>query len=287
MLGFLVIDKPVDWTSHDVVGKLRRILRTKRIGHAGTLDPLATGVLVVAVGPATRMLQYLPLEPKVYEVTVRFGVSTTTFDAEGEVIQERPVPADLPAQIEAQLPRFRGEIQQLPPMYSAVKKQGKPLYAYARQGVSVEREPRRVTVSALEALEIEGTDVSFRIECSGGTYIRTLAHDLGEEIGCGAHVVALRRTRVGDFLEGVAIPLEEVGAEKLISLRDALRSLPQYSLTEQETRDIRQGRPIPARTNGHEIVLSDSAGNVVAIGRADAIQIHPICVMRTETDGLV
>ena len=162
MLGILVIDKPPGMTSHDVVDRVRRRLGTRRVGHAGSLDPMATGVLVVAVGPATRFLQYLPLEPKEYEATIAFGTETDTQDAEGSVLATAPVPSDLDRRVEELLPEFLGPIEQLPPMFSAVKRAGKPLYAYARKGEEVDRTPRTVYVDVFEPLG----DGRYRIVCS-------------------------------------------------------------------------------------------------------------------------
>src|SRR5476649_403009 len=182
MFGILLIDKPLGGTSHDVVNHIRRRFGTRRVGHAGTLDPLGTGLLVVAVGPATRFLQYLPLEPKVYIAEVAFGHSTPTYDAEGELSEARPVPENLAEAIDSKLPAFRGLIQQLPPMYSAIKVGGKPLYKFAREGKEQVRESRTVHIDTFEILSIEGDKATARISCSGGTYIRSLANDLGEAL---------------------------------------------------------------------------------------------------------
>lgn len=211
MFGIAVVNKPIGITSHDVVSKMRRRFETRRVGHAGTLDPLATGVLVLAIGPATRFLQYLPLEPKEYVTTIKFGESTNTYDAEGEVTQTRAVPADLETKLLEVLGDYVGDIQQLPPMYSAVKKDGKPLYAYARKGEEIERELRSIFVDELELVSVEGDLAKVRLICSGGTYVRTLAHDIGEQIGCGGHVVQLERTRVGKFDLSLAKSIEEIG----------------------------------------------------------------------------
>jgi len=249
MLGILLIDKPLEWTSHDVVNRVRRLLSTKRVGHAGTLDPLASGALVVAVGPATRFLQYLPLEPKVYEFDVRFGIETSTQDLEGEVVAEKPLPADLMGEVEGALPSFKGKIEQLPPMFSAVKLSGKPLYEMARKGLDVEREMRRVFIESYEVLGHEGDTVSFRVVCSGGTYVRTLGHDLGQMIGCGSHVTRLRRTAVGRFHVDDAISLDEVDPRHLMSLREALPPLELITLDQKRVDDIWHGQ----RWSGYSI----------------------------------
>ena len=208
--GILVIDKPRDWTSMDVCAKVRRVLGERRVGHAGTLDPMATGVLTVFVGRATRAAEFAEAGQKTYEALLRLGMETDTQDITGTVLrtsQERPDRAAL----EAVLPRFRGEIQQIPPMYSALKRGGKKLYELARQGKSVEREPRTITISALELGERHSdTDWSLRVECSKGTYIRTLCHDIGQALGCGGTMAALRRTAASGYTLDDAVTLEEL-----------------------------------------------------------------------------
>lgn len=290
MLGLLLIDKPIGWTSHDVVGKLRRVLGTRRIGHAGTLDPLATGLLVVAVGPATRFLQYLPLEPKEYVGTFKFGEETDTYDAEGEVVEAATVPADLWDRVSASLGQFRGEIEQLPPLYSAVKQDGKPLYRYARSGQEVERRPRRVTVHEFEAIQADWPDVDVRIVCSGGTYVRSLAHDLGKVVGCGAHVAALRRTGVGAFrLEGACHP-ESASPDRLIPLATALASLPSLPLDATAAGAVRNGRAVASALfeEGAMVALIDHRGEIIGVGRAHGNEVRPECVLPIEaTSGTV
>ena len=216
--GVLIIDKPQEWTSMDVCAKLRGILREKRIGHGGTLDPMATGVLPVFVGRATRAVEFAVEGEKEYLTALKLGVITNTQDTTGEVVEERPVAVARSA-LEGVLDRFRGEIQQIPPMYSAIKVKGKKLYQLARAGQEVERAPRPVTIHRLELLsqppegfpEEEHTWY-LRVVCSKGTYVRTLCHDIGEALGCGGCMSALRRTRVGEYtLEG-AVTLEEVQA---------------------------------------------------------------------------
>lgn len=284
MLGFLLIDKPQGITSHDVVNRIRRDCRTRRVGHAGTLDPLATGLLIVAVGPATRFLQYLELEPKEYTAVAEFGASTDTQDAEGTVVEERPVPADLAEAIATHLPPFVGAIEQLPPMYSAVKKAGKALYAYARQGIEVEREPRTVYIDAYEALETSGPEARFRIVCSGGTYVRTLIHDLGEAIGCGAHMTALARTRAGRFHLGQAVSLDRVGVGDLMPLADALAHLPSVQLPYPQVQMIREGRSLPApdHAQGRYVALKTEEGAVFSMARLVGNRLQPECVISSE-----
>ena len=216
--GVVILDKPAGWTSMDVCAKLRGILREKRIGHGGTLDPMATGVLPVFVGRATRAVEFAMEGEKEYLAALQLGVITNTQDTTGEVVEERPVAADRKA-LEEVLERFRGEIQQIPPMYSAIKVKGKKLYQLARSGQEVERTPRAVTIHSLEVLDEapegfpQGENIWYlRVACSKGTYVRTLCHDIGEALGCGGCMAALRRTRVGDYtLEG-AVTLEQLQA---------------------------------------------------------------------------
>jgi tRNA pseudouridine55 synthase len=280
-----VIDKPLGITSHDVVGRVRRKFSTKRVGHAGTLDPLATGVLVVAVGPATRFLQYLPLEPKEYVFKVKFGIETTTQDAEGDVVVEKNVPENLLAEIERFLPDFRGSIQQIPPMYSAVKKDGKPLYALARKGETIERDPRNVSIYKYEIVQSEGDEVTFLCECSGGTYVRTLAHDMGQRVGCGAHVIELRRTRVGGFTIDCATQLEDATPLDLIQLKDALTDKQIIALNWETVTDAWNGNAIgvrPVPTDPY-VALADPAGNVMGMARVTEHGfLQPECVIPRE-----
>ncbi len=197
--GILNVNKPLGRTSHDVVERIRELTAVRRVGHAGTLDPLATGVLLVCVGrAATRVAEFLMGQPKFYRTDVRLGVTTDTFDAEGEVVAESSVEA-CRADVEAVLEKFRGSIEQTPPMYSAVKHQGKPLYKLARRGVEVERAPRRVEVYSLELTAWDPPRCTLEVKCSAGTYVRALVHDLGQELGCGAYVTALTRLASGRF----------------------------------------------------------------------------------------
>ncbi len=210
--GILVIDKPAGWTSHDVVAKLRGILHVKRIGHAGTLDPMATGVLPVFVGRATRAVEFAAEREKEYIAGLRLGVVTDTQDCTGTTLETHPVEVTRD-QVEAILDRFRGDLQQIPPMYSAVKKNGRKLYELARRGVEVERQPRPVTIHRLELLDqVSPTDYTLRVLCSKGTYVRTLCHDMGQALGCGGTLFSLRRTRSAGFTLEDAVTLEDVAA---------------------------------------------------------------------------
>lgn len=285
MLGILIVDKPLGITSHDVINSLRRKFQTKRVGHAGTLDPLATGSLVVAIGPATRFLQYLPLEPKVYECEITFGEERNTQDAEGEIVAEKPVPANLREQILEQVKKLTGEIEQLPPMYSAVKKNGKPLYFYARQGEEIERDLRKVFISEFELLDFyDEKKAHMRIVCSGGTYVRTLAHDLGQLIGCGAYLSALSRTKVGKFELEEAAPLDDVSEADLVPLREALAPMPEYLLNVAQERMIADGQMVRSQKHYDEkyVMLVNTVGEVVSVASVtQGVMLQPQCVIPT------
>ncbi len=208
--GVLLVDKPVEHTSHDVVARLRGKLHLKRIGHAGTLDPMATGLLVILVGKATRISQYLMSVEKEYRGTIELGKVTNTQDAEGEMLETRPVPELSEAQVRATLQGFLGDQYQTPPMFSAVKIDGVPLYKKARAGEEVEREPRFIRIMRFDLLRWESPLIDFDVACTKGTYIRTLAHDVGQKLGCGAHLKALRRIASGDLRVDQALPLEQL-----------------------------------------------------------------------------
>src|ERR1700712_1822866 len=217
--GVLLLDKPLGLSSNDALIRAKRIYLAKKAGHTGTLDPLATGLLPLCFGEATKFSQDLLEADKTYEATMRLGVQTTTGDAEGEALKTREVTCDETA-ILAALVGFRGDITQIPPMYSALKRDGKPLYEYARAGQTVEREARNVTILALEMIACALPDVTFRVTCSKGTYVRTLAEDIGEKLGCGAHLVALRRTGVGVLTLEHAVTLDTL-AEATPGERDS------------------------------------------------------------------
>lgn len=209
--GIILLDKPRGFTSNAALQKVRWLLNAEKAGHTGSLDPLATGVLPLCFGEATKFSQYLLDADKGYEALMQLGVTTTTADAEGEVLQRREVKVSSD-DIEAALPRFRGQIEQIPPMYSALKRDGQPLYKLARAGEVVEREARSVTIARLELLGLEGEQARIAVACSKGTYIRTLVEDLGEVLGCGAHVIELRRTQAGPFDLAQTVTLEELEA---------------------------------------------------------------------------
>lgn len=284
MLGVLLVDKPFGCTSHDIVNDIRRRFHMKRVGHAGTLDPLATGLLVVAVGPATRFLQYLPLEPKEYLAEITFGRATTSYDREGDTLSEAPVPANLEQALIDALPRFSGLIQQIPPMFSAVKVGGKALYKYARAGEEIAREPRNVHIGAFDVQKIEGETMTARVICSGGTYIRTLAHDLGQTVGCGAFLSALHRTKVGRFDVSQAVPLDKVTPEALLPLHEALKPMPMIELTDQQTHSVREGRQIgvPDLLDSPLVALVEPGYGVFSVARVHGNLLQPECVIPSE-----
>lgn len=220
--GVLLVDKPTDHTSHDVVARIRRKFNQKRVGHAGTLDPMATGLLIMLIGKATRASQFLMGLDKEYEGTIELGKVTNTQDAEGEVVETRPVPALTEAQVKAALATFLGDQYQTPPMFSAIKIDGVALHKLARKGEEVEREPRFIRVHSFELTGLALPRFDFRVRCSKGTYVRTLAHDLGHKLGCGGHLAALRRTAIDKFHVSQAATIEQIEALPLPELEKRL-----------------------------------------------------------------
>ena len=247
MNGIVIVDKPQGWTSQDVTARLRRVYATRRIGHGGTLDPMATGVLPVFVGRATRGVEFFEHAEKTYETVLLLGRTTDTQDVTGATLAEKAVHLS-PADIERVLPRFRGEILQVPPMYSALKVNGKKLYELARKGQEVERQPRPITVFELTNLGFDGTRLSLRVKCSKGTYIRTLCQDIGEALGCGGCMEALRRVRAGEYGIEDAVPLEqllesETPEQYLRSLDTMFAHCPAVTLTANQEKRCRNGNP--------------------------------------------
>jgi tRNA pseudouridine55 synthase len=220
--GVLLVDKPQGLTSHDVVYRLRRKLSMKKIGHAGTLDPMATGVLIMLIGKATRISQYLMSVDKAYEGEATLGVVTDSQDAEGEVLTTVPVPSLTEAQVREVMKGFLGDQYQIPPMHSAIKVDGVPLYKMARKGEEIEREPRFIRVMSFELLSFNPPKLTFRLLCTKGTYVRTVAHDLGQKLGCGAHLSALRRTGSGKFGIVQCLTLDEIEALPLPEIEKRL-----------------------------------------------------------------
>lgn len=228
--GVLLIDKAPDMTSHDVVAIARRALNTKKIGHCGTLDPMATGLLMLVVGRATKIQDLLMSEDKEYEGTMTLGSVTSTQDRQGEVLETKPVPDLSPAEIDAAFAAFSGDFEQMPPMVSAIKKDGVPLYKLARKGQTIEREPRPVSVKGYKVNRIAVPEIDFTVQCSKGFYVRTYAHDIGEKLGCGGHLSALRRTRSGKFTLDRAVPVADLKTAPREQLLAAMVSLAEISL---------------------------------------------------------
>ena len=257
-IGFLNIDKPGGMTSHDVVNRVRRLIGMRRVGHAGTLDPLATGVLLVGVGQATRLIEYLVGQPKTYVTTIRLGQTTATYDADGEIVDERPFHGTQ-TDIENALSAYRGDIQQQPPMYSAIKRNGQPLYKLARQGVEVARALRDVTIYHLELLSWQPPYLELSVTCSAGTYIRSIAHDLGAQLGCGGHITTLRRTEIGVFTTTNGIALADLTSDNwnqfLLPLDTAVQHLPRLQVTAEAAQDLKNGKWLPHQADHRQAAL--------------------------------
>lgn len=290
MDGVIVVDKPTEWTSHDVVGKMRRLAQTKRVGHLGTLDPMATGVLPLVLNRATRLAQFFTKADKVYEATIRFGFATNSYDADGEATTEA-VPVNLDAAVlERALDAFRGDIVQMPPAVSAKKINGVPAYKLARQNKPVELKAVPVTIHELELVECGADTARVRVHCSTGTYIRSLAHDLGVALGCGAHLSALRRTRAGMFTLDHARTLEQLAdpavlAGVLIPSNALLPEFPAERVDAVTAGFIRQGRdfrvnPFRVQQGAQYVRAVDGAGALVAIGEIKLPNLyHPFLVL--------
>ena len=245
MDGIVIVDKPAGWTSQDVTAKLRGVFQTRRIGHGGTLDPMATGVLPVFVGRATRGVEFFEHAEKTYETTLRLGLTTDTEDITGSILEEKPV-CVTEEQVNAVLEQFKGEIQQIPPMYSAIKMNGQKLVDLARKGKEVERKPRNITIFALDFLGMTGNDVRLRVHCSKGTYIRTLCKDIGEALGCGGCMAQLRRVAAGSYTEAEAIALSALvdcdnPGQYLRTVDTLFIQYPSVTLTEKQALRTRNG----------------------------------------------
>ncbi|WP_322053746.1 tRNA pseudouridine(55) synthase TruB [Paraburkholderia bannensis] len=281
--GVLLLDKPVGLSSNDALIRAKRLYRVKKAGHTGTLDPLASGLLPLCFGEATKFSQDLLEADKTYEATMRLGIRTTTGDAEGEAVETREVTCDEAAVREA-MARFLGEIVQVPPMYSALKRDGKPLYEYARAGQTVEREGRQVTILALEMIACALPDVTFRVTCTKGTYVRTLAEDIGETLGCGAHLVMLRRTGVGALTLDHAVTLDALTAmdeparDTWLQPVDALLStFPRVTLDAESARRFTHGQRLPLNAlvldrneceAADRVRVYDEAGRLLGVAKA-------------------
>lgn len=274
LFGFLNIYKPKGLTSHDVVARLRKITKVRQIGHTGTLDPFATGVLPICIGKATRLIEYLD-DDKEYLATVQFGKNTATYDLEGEITAtfDKKVTEE---DVKNTLKDFEGEISQIPPIYSAIKVNGKKLYDYARQGQDIEIKPRKVTISKIELKEFDKTSQSAKITvaCSKGTYIRSIAYDLGAKLGCGGYLTALERTKAGKFQVNTAIKLEDLTevsqiVENLINPLDML-SIPIHNLSKNERERVSHGMSIcNSDFPDSDIVILSYGGRIYAIGKVE------------------
>jgi len=293
MNGVLVVDKPRGWTSHDVVAKMRRIAGTRRIGHLGTLDPLATGVLPLLIDRATRLAQFFTRNDKVYEGVIRFGWSTNTYDADGEPNSPQVDVTLDESRLASAIARFRGLIRQTPPAVSAKKIQGKPAYVFARKNIAVELEPVEVTIFRFDLQSVEGPRARVLVHCSAGTYLRSIAHDLGQELGCGAFLEELRRTASGAFTLDHAKTIDEFAAlssEKRLdeSVIPASRLLPDFptevvdQITETQIRQGRDFRVSPFRVRGEAkyVKAVSRGGELIAIGEVRLPNLyHPLMVL--------
>ena len=273
MNGIVIIDKPAGWTSQDVTARLRRVFGTRRIGHGGTLDPMATGVLPVFVGRATRGVEFFEHAEKTYETELLLGVATDTEDTTGTVLFRREVSVT-PGQLTAVLERFRGEIMQIPPMYSALKVNGQKLCDLARKGRQVERQPRPVTIHELTLLSRDGDTLRLRVRCSKGTYIRTLCADIGEALGCGGCMQALRRTQAGEYTIAEAVPLQQLleSPEPETYLRDVdtmFRGYPGVKLTVNQEKRCRNGNAFSVTLPGGTYRAYSQTGEFLMLAKVE------------------
>ncbi|MBP8997749.1 MAG: tRNA pseudouridine(55) synthase TruB [Anaerolineaceae bacterium] len=275
--GVLVVDKPVGMTSHDVVQVIRKGCNIRRAGHTGTLDPRASGVLVVLIGPAVRLSEYVSASDKRYQAVIMLGTTTDTYDADGRTLSSAPVDVT-EEQFNAELQKFVGQIEQVPPPYSAVKVQGRKAYEMARKGEPVELEPRLINVYSLELLEWAPPEVVIDVSCSSGTYVRSLVNDLGARLGCGATLTGLRRTKSGRFTLRDAVPLRKLNEafadgtwyQYLIPAAEALSDWTTIELEQEEVEALRHGHRIPARSSEHTMVCGVSnQGELVALMEID------------------
>ena len=300
--GMLIIDKPAGWTSHDVVAKIRGITRIKKVGHTGTLDPFATGVLPLAVGRATRLTSYFQSSDKVYRGVMRFGFATNTYDVEGEPLGEDVNPDLDPVRLEEIFTRWRGTVQQTLPPFSAKKVQGKPLYAYARKGIEMAPVVKEITIKSLTLLGVNRSSAEFELACTAGAYARGLAHDIGREYGCGAHLEQLRRIRCGDFSMEEAAPLAlpddarnyypaEFFFSRVIPMNRLLPEIPSIVVSDGDKRKLLNGNDLNVLSvdwQAENYRILDTDGAFVAIARkvqvfeppadqpARWLKIHPI-----------
>jgi tRNA pseudouridine55 synthase len=281
--GFLNIDKPRGITSHDVVARLRRVTGTRKVGHAGTLDPMATGVLVLCLGAATRLSEYVMASTKRYRAQVLLGVETDSYDADGQVIANADASHLTRADLERALPQFVGDLQQLPPIYSAIKRDGKKLYELARAGQDVELEPRPVTIHALELVDWSGPSFTIDVTCSPGTYIRSLAHDLGAALGVGAHLTGLVRTASGYFTLDNAVSLatildSAVWQPHVIPPQVALTDWPSLRVSAEQALALQQGKRIAGAASGRIVMAYRDDDSLAAVLERRGDSWHPLKV---------
>ena len=274
MNGIVIVDKPQNWTSQDVTARLRRVFQTRRIGHGGTLDPMATGVLPVFVGRGTRGVEFFEHAEKTYETVLKLGITTDTEDIWGSVLTQSPVSVT-EEQVEAVLSRFRGEIMQVPPMYSALKVNGQKLCDLARKGQQVQRQPRPITIHQLELLERGEDTLRLQVRCSKGTYIRTLCKDIGEALGCGGCMQQLRRTSAGEYTIEEAVPLEalleaEVPATYLRPVDSMFRSYPRVKLTANQEKRCRNGNPFSLSVPEGTYRAYSESGEFLMLGKVES-----------------
>ena len=273
MNGIVIVDKPQDWTSQDVTARLHRVFNTRRIGHGGTLDPMATGVLPIFVGRATRGVEFFEHAEKIYEATLRLGVTTDTEDITGTVLEKREVSLSEQEFLDI-LPKFRGKIQQIPPMYSAIKVDGKKLYDLARQGKEVERKPRKIEIFELTCLEFSGETARLRIHCSKGTYIRTLCKDIGEALGCGGCMEELRRVQAGEYTIVEAVPLAELleterPEQHLRPVDSMFRNHPAVTLTQKQETRCRNGNSFSVAMDDGTYRVYGQNGDFLALSQVN------------------
>lgn len=287
MDGVLIIDKDPGWTSHDVVAKIRNILKIRKVGHAGTLDPFATGVLPLALGKATRLTNHFLTSDKTYHGVMRFGFATDTYDVDGKPVGETTVPELDFSRLKEIFSRYSGPMLQALPPYSAKKVRGRPLYDYARKGVEITPPTKAVTIKSFELVAVDGCEARFELECSAGTYARSLAHDIGKEYGCGAHLTALRRIRSGEFLIEKAVPLSDDGnfhsqeffLDRIIPLKDLLHEIPAIVVPQGDKTKLLHGIDLNLLTTdseSEEFRLIDEAGELISLARRIQIFVSPV-----------
>jgi tRNA pseudouridine55 synthase len=276
--GVVIIDKPSGWTSHDVVAKIRNLTKVKKVGHTGTLDPFATGVLPLTLGRATRLTNYFLASDKVYHGVIRFGFATTTYDVDGEQLGEDSHPKlDLP-RLQDVFARYQGTVEQTLPPYSAKKVRGRPLYSYARKGIDISPSKKTVTIKFLTLLGVDQCEAEFELSCTAGTYARSLAHDIGVDYGCGAHLVRLRRTRSGEFSIEEAVPLcegsqfhsREFFISHIIPMRNLLFEIPAIVISDGDKKRLVHGMDlnlITADWESEEFRLIDESGELIALAK--------------------